>query len=357
MEQYIETLPNYMVLVRCYTFNHSAYITDALNGFTMQHTNFPYVVVMVDDASNDGEQEVIKEYIGLNFEIPIFTKDTDYAQIIYTQHKTNKNCYIAIYFLKENHYSKKKKKAPYIQPWRNKCKYEALCEGDDYWIDPMKLQKQVDFLEANPEYGMVYSNFNIFFQKQKYLKRNVFTKWSLKYPSNYFSLESFILAAGFTCPPSWLWRTNLPECPIIQSVDGTFVLFAHFLRITKVHVLMDVTVNYRILEESASHSKDYNKLYVREKNILETQMKLIDYYQLSNDLKMGCLEKYYSSNLLKFIMYNKTDDIIKAKRILVKPEKIDKILFLLNNPIGILILRTLHKIYVFIRNNSRIILR
>lgn len=151
MEQYIDTLPNYMVLVCCYTFNHSVYISDALNGFTMQHTNFPYVVVMVDDASNDGEQEVIKEYIGLNFEIPIFTKDTDYAQIIYTQHKTNKNCYIAIYFLKENHYSKKKKKAPYIQPWRNKCKYEALCEGDDYWVDPLKLQKQVDFLEANPE--------------------------------------------------------------------------------------------------------------------------------------------------------------------------------------------------------------
>lgn len=161
MEQYIDTLPNYMVLVRCYTFNHSVYISDALNGFTMQHTNFPYVVVMVDDASNDGEQEVIKEYIGLNFEIPIFTKDTDYAQIIYTQHKTNKNCYIAIYFLKENHYSKKKKKAPYIQPWRNICKYEALCEGDDYWIDPYKLQKQVDFLEANPEYSMCFHRSNI----------------------------------------------------------------------------------------------------------------------------------------------------------------------------------------------------
>lgn len=165
MEQYIDTLPNYMVLVRCYTFNHSAYISDALNGFTMQHTNFPYVVVMVDDASNDGEQEVIKEYIGLNFEIPIFTKDTDYAQIIYTQHKTNKNCYIAIYFLKENHYSKKKKKAPYIQPWRNKCKYEALCEGDDYWIDSLKLQKQVSFLEKSPSYCLCFHSVKTIYEQ------------------------------------------------------------------------------------------------------------------------------------------------------------------------------------------------
>ena len=63
MERYIQTLQDFMVMVRCYTYNHSAYITDALNGFTMQQTNFPFVIVLVDDASTDGEQEIIQEYI------------------------------------------------------------------------------------------------------------------------------------------------------------------------------------------------------------------------------------------------------------------------------------------------------
>lgn len=158
MEQYIQTLQEFMVLIRCFTFNHSAYITDALNGFTMQQTNFPYVIILVDDASIDGEQEIIQKYIKTYFKESSCQKETDYAKIIFAQHISNKNCSIAAYFLKENHYSQKKKKGPYVNSWRDKCKYEALCEGDDYWIDSLKLQKQVDFLESHKEYTMCFAN-------------------------------------------------------------------------------------------------------------------------------------------------------------------------------------------------------
>ncbi|MEE0962065.1 MAG: hypothetical protein U0L54_05930 [Bacteroidales bacterium] len=161
----------YMVAVQCMTYNQSKYILDALNGFVMQQTNFPYVLMVVDDASTDGEQEVIKKFVSEQFDTNdtsvAYEKETDYAHITYAQHKTNKNCYIAVLYLKENHYSQRKSKMPYLAEWRDYVKYEALCEGDDYWIDAQKLQKQVDFLEENENYVLVCHRYKIFDEEEK----------------------------------------------------------------------------------------------------------------------------------------------------------------------------------------------
>ena len=145
--------PKFKVCCRCFTFNQAKYITDAMNGFTMQQTTFPFVCTIVDDASTDGEQQVIKQYVEDNFDFSegsaAFNKETDYAFITYAQHKTNKNCYFAVLYLKENHYSQSKPKMGYLSEWRDMCEYEALCEGDDYWIMPEKLEKQVDYMEKH----------------------------------------------------------------------------------------------------------------------------------------------------------------------------------------------------------------
>lgn len=150
--------PGFKVCVRCFTFNQSRYITDALNGFVMQQTDFPFVCCIVDDASTDGEQDVIRKYVEVNFDLSDgschFERETDYAFITYAQHKTNKNCYFAVLYLKENHYSIKKPKIPYLAEWLDSCIYEALCEGDDWWLDEHKLQRQVDILDLHPEVDM-----------------------------------------------------------------------------------------------------------------------------------------------------------------------------------------------------------
>lgn len=151
--------PEFKVCVRCFTFNQSQYIKDALNGFVMQQTDFPFVCCIVDDASTDGEQEVIRKYVSDNFDLSEgschFERETDYAFITYAQHKTNKNCYFAVLYLKENHYSIKKPKMPYLAEWRNICEYEAMCEGDDYWISEEKLQILVGFLNVRNDYSFV----------------------------------------------------------------------------------------------------------------------------------------------------------------------------------------------------------
>lgn len=143
---------NFLVRVSCMTYNHAPYIEDAMNGFCMQETTFPFVCIIVDDASTDGEQKVIQNYLDKHFVLPgnedYHRDETDDYIRIYTRHKTNCNCYFVVLFLKYNHYSIKKIKGPYYKEWTN-TKYIALCEGDDYWIDSKKLQKQVDFLESH----------------------------------------------------------------------------------------------------------------------------------------------------------------------------------------------------------------
>jgi len=122
-----------IVSIACITFNHSKYIRDAIEGFLMQKTTFAFEILIHDDCSTDGTDEIIKEY------------EQKYPDIILP------------YFQTENQYSKGVRglSTRYNFP-RAKGKYIALCDGDDYWTDPYKLQKQVDFLESHPDYVMTY---------------------------------------------------------------------------------------------------------------------------------------------------------------------------------------------------------
>lgn len=119
-----------IVSISCLTYNHGKYIRDTLEGFVKQVTNFKFQVLIHDDASTDDTVDIIKEYENKYPEIikPIYQVENQYSK----------------------HVSIKKK----YQIPRLKGKYVALCEGDDYWTDPYKLQKQVDFFEKNPEYTL-----------------------------------------------------------------------------------------------------------------------------------------------------------------------------------------------------------
>lgn len=149
------------VAINCMTYNQSAYITDALNGFCMQQTCFPFVAVVIDDASTDGEQEVIKAYIEGHFthseETGFRQWETDDAFWTFAHHKENENCHVVAVYLKRNLYLEPEKKNALIKKYLN-AKYIAICEGDDYWIDPLKLQKQVDILDADEALMAVVTN-------------------------------------------------------------------------------------------------------------------------------------------------------------------------------------------------------
>jgi glycosyltransferase involved in cell wall biosynthesis len=123
-----------LVSISCLAFNHVKFIRKALEGFIMQETTFPFEVLIHDDASTDGTAEIIREYEG---------KFPELIKPIYQ---------------KENQWKKGFRGSAVHNFPRAQGKYIALCEGDDYWTDPTKLQRQVDFLESHEEYALVAEN-------------------------------------------------------------------------------------------------------------------------------------------------------------------------------------------------------
>lgn len=246
---------DWMVCVRCYTFNQAPYIEDALNGFTMQQTDFPFVCCIVDDASTDGEQEVIKNYLYDNFDFDktgqgqLYQRQLEYGTLIFARHKTNHNCYFAVVLLKENHNGSPERKAlkrSYIAEWEKCCKYEALCEGDDYWTDPLKLKRQVDFLDSHPEYSMCFHSAFLKYEDGN-LKNNVLE-------NNYNTLESreyFIneIHSSFIVPTcSTMYRMTVLEnyTPDPDYFVGDNVLWTLCASKGKIYCLGEKMSVYRI---------------------------------------------------------------------------------------------------------------
>ena len=121
-----------LVSIKCLVYNHENYVSQALDGFLIQKTNFPFEVIIHDDASTDDSAKIIKEY------------EEKYPHIIKPIYES------------ENQYSKQDGSLDQaIDPFL-KGKYIALCEGDDYWIDENKLQMQVDVMQSNDRCTIVF---------------------------------------------------------------------------------------------------------------------------------------------------------------------------------------------------------
>jgi glycosyltransferase involved in cell wall biosynthesis len=129
-----------VVSICCLAYNHEKYIRQAIDGFLMQQTSFPFEILIHDDASTDETATIVKDY------------EKKYPEIIKPIYQ------------KENQHSKGiSVSATYNWP-RVKGKYIALCEGDDYWTDPFKLQKQVDFLDKNHDFAATTHQARIIFE-------------------------------------------------------------------------------------------------------------------------------------------------------------------------------------------------
>lgn len=244
-----------MVSVYCLAYNHEKYIRDALEGFVCQKTDFPFEVIVHDDASTDGTADIIREYA------------EKYPQLIKPILQT------------ENQYSKGIGiTRTYIMP-RITGKYVAICEGDDYWCDENKLQKQVDFLEAHPDYSACVHNT---------LKLNVKTgKETVMYGQNEQDLtaETMILKPSGVCHTSSFFfrREYMFDRPAFVSAVkgvGDYPVAIHLAMEGNVHYFPQVMSVYRVSVEGSWTKRMHanREIYVRTQEQFIQMLEMADEY-------------------------------------------------------------------------------
>ena len=220
------------VTVWCLTYNQKEFIKDALEGFVMQKTSFPFEVIVHDDASTDGTTDIIKEYANNHPDI--------IKPMIETENQWQKGgLKHIIKIMNEIH---------------RRGKYIAFCEGDDYWIDPLKLQRQVDFLDSHSDYSLCFHSAkkkyetnavawidceNI--QDKDYDATDIFVNWTVPTASVLCRREAMDFYA------------NLKHAEFIQNYDIFIILSCAMVgKLRGMHEQMSV---YRIQGEGLTYNK------------------------------------------------------------------------------------------------------
>lgn len=254
-----------LVTVHCTVFNHEPYLRKCLDGFVMQQTTFPFVVVVHDDVSTDKSVVIIEEYA---------EKYPHIIKPIYEQ---------------ENQYSKHDGSLWRIMNEATKGKYVALCEGDDYWTDPLKLQKQVDFLEANDDYGLIYGKARVFVQKTQKMSLSLFGSQISSYEQLLLVNKIPTLTTCF-CSKFLLEYIDIEE--MHNKMLGDYSLWLHIASKSKVMFIDEVLGVYRKLELSASHFKSYSQKLSFIQSGVEIQLWFAGRTNLKARIQKKILVKY-----------------------------------------------------------------
>ena len=286
-----------IVSIACNTYNHEKYIADALEGFVSQKTNFPFEVLVMDDASTDGTADIIREY------------EKKYPELIKPIYQT------------VNQYSKGLNPGKQNRD-RAVGKYIALCEGDDYWIDDHKLQKQVDYMETHPDCTFCFTNGYSCYGNQKPTDKKLIP-WNgtaiVKKNFNTYDVAE-IEQLGYIPTCSFVWRNGLDVLQVSErAYRGDTYYKISMTNHGYAYFIDEQMVVYRRGNENSATG-----LWRKEtQNFVKYCDKFI---QLFSDLK-GVLDKKYSNVMAMRVCqwkinkyyalkdYSKLYEIIKSKEI------------------------------------------
>lgn len=311
-----------LVTIRCTAYNQEKYIEKTLDGFLLQETNFPFEILVHDDASTDRTPRIIKEY------------SKKFPQIIRSICET------------ENQYSKGNHTLGRIMNEKCRGKYCAICEGDDYWTSPYKLQKQISYMEENPNCLMT-------FHAVLYECNGKIVKNDRRFSKECDVAVSDIIEGGgyFCATPSLCVRTKeMLQFPKYRSIAlvGDYPLQVMMATKGEVHYFPDIMGVYRVSSvgswtERMQSSKNIEKYARNGIEWLEefnrdskrkfsdsVNEKIIDYkvilYKISNSerftqlffeiLKLKKKKMFYSSQILKIFIYKHFPFVIKIYHII-----------------------------------------
>ncbi len=291
-----------LVSIRCITYNHEPYIDQALDGFLMQKTTFPFEIIIHDDASTDKTADVIREY------------EIKFPKIIKPIYET------------ANQYSKHDGSLARIVDSVLKGKYVAFCEGDDYWINENKLQMQIDYLENNSDVGLVYTYSKVFYQEENRIAKN-------KIGNPFISYEDVFINGNCVptltlCMRTELYKEYLQDIPFEDKKNwkmGDLPLCLWFIKNSKIHLIPKVTAMYRVLTESASHSADNDKMVAFNQSIYDIRayfakkygdMELIEQFALSKKIDSAWQERKREEFVSFYKDFHYPTKILKIKNLI-----------------------------------------
>lgn len=218
------------------TYNHQDFIGEAIESVLMQQTSYSYKIIIAEDCSTDKTREIILEFQ---------RKNPDKIKLILQKVNVgaSKNNVILLSNLEG--------------------KYIAALEGDDYWTDPLKLQKQVNFLESNPDYVLCFHQVNV-------LKTDgsIVDDFITKVPENYETIETLARLGNYIHTPSVVFRNVLKEFPFEfeQSPIGDYFLYMMLVEHGKLKCLKEKMCVYRegvgIWSQKNEYFKNFNTAYL-----------------------------------------------------------------------------------------------
>lgn len=268
-------------------YNHEKYIKDCLEGVIMQKTDFPFEMLVHDDASSDNSALILQNYASKypNVIKPIFQINNQYSKHVPIVHDI-------------------------LLP-KVKGKYVALCEGDDYWIDPQKLQKQVDYMDSHPDCGLCFTNYRSCYEFEALIENELDD--NRQFPR---SFEEQLLSASYIAPMTWLMRTStLRQISDDMDVfsDGSYSLSLEFFKNSHVDYLPFYSAVYRSHEGSATMQKDPRRMWTYHKGVFETQIIYSKKYNCNQKIQDAILRQGYLNNLLYAVKANDKTFIAEAQ--------------------------------------------
>lgn len=283
----MEDLRPVIVSIRCLTYNHVEYIRQCLDGFVCQKTNFRFEAVVHDDCSTDGTTEIVREYA---------EKYPDIIKPIFED---------------ENQFQKGGRRIRQVMNDACIGKYIAYCEGDDYWIDPLKLQKQVDFLESHPDYSMCFSRAKILLEIDSEIYLKCFDIENREYTASEL-YEKWIVPTG-----SMLFRRFIIDNPMkgeYRILNGDIVWVQKCAHSGKVRGMSDFLTVYRMQNTGVTYDK--KKLKARIMKLPEHYECIADNFPLieKSTIFAQIASAYYNRSFIQDSKEMKKHDLAKAEK-------------------------------------------
>lgn len=272
------------------TYSHEKYIEEAINGVLMQECNFDVEFIIANDCSPDSTEEIINT---------IIKKHPKANWIRYV--KQEKNIGALPNFI--------------LTIQQAKGKYIALCEGDDYWTDPLKLQKQVDILEENKEVGLVHTKYKILNERLNtesvHQKSDEFADENMNY---LYNADMRTLTVVFRAKYLKDINNLLIQDFMKYALVGDRPIFLLIASKSKIKFLDECTGVYRISgNESASHFKDFGKYYSFYTSVNQLNLNLVSYLGINDKQYLLKLkDRFHFFNTFLFLIERKHGNFLNS---------------------------------------------